>query len=595
MVKRLFAYIGQYKKYVISCIFLMTFDVLCEMMMPFLMAKIVDVGIPQKDIAFIARVGGLMIVLALAAIGFGVLNMRFSANASQGFAANIRRALFDKVQSFSFSNIDYFSTASLVTRLTNDVTQMQVMLLMSLRILLRAPLMLITACFFAMSINLKLSGIILIAMPVLVISIYFVIRSAEHLFSTMQQRLDSLNNTVRENLIAIRVVKAFVREEYEKLKFKKVNDAFTKAAINAGYLISLAMPVILFILNFTTIAVIWFGGKMVSTGTMGTGELIGFISYVMQILTSTMIFSMVFILYARAEASAQRIVEVLDAKVDIADKPALPEGGITPSVSSGKVEFRNVYFRYGNSVNSNGSANNNGFNNKMGKDVLSDITFNIESGEIVGIIGGTGSGKTSLISLIPRLYDVIAGQVLVDGTDVRDYNLKTLRDGIGIVLQTNVLFSGTIRENLLWGNENATQEEIEEAARNAQAHDFIMSFPDGYDTILGQAGVNLSGGQKQRLCIARALLKKPYILILDDSTSSVDVATEAKIMESFNKNLKESTIIIISQRISSIKEADKIIVLDDGKISGIGAHEKLYESNTIYREIYDTQQGGLVL
>ena len=595
MVKRLFAYIGQYKKYVISCIFLMTFDVLCEMMMPFLMAKIVDVGIPQKDIAFIARVGGLMIVLALAAIGFGVLNMRFSANASQGFAANIRRALFDKVQSFSFSNIDYFSTASLVTRLTNDVTQMQVMLLMSLRILLRAPLMLITACFFAMSINLKLSGIILIAMPVLVISIYFVIRSAEHLFSTMQQRLDSLNNTVRENLIAIRVVKAFVREEYEKLKFKKVNDAFTKAAINAGYLISLAMPVILFILNFTTIAVIWFGGKMVSTGTMGTGELIGFISYVMQILTSTMIFSMVFILYARAEASAQRIVEVLDAKVDIADKPALPEGGITPSVSSGKVEFRNVYFRYGNSVNSNGSANNNGFNNKMGKDVLSDITFNIESGEIVGIIGGTGSGKTSLISLIPRLYDVIAGQVLVDGTDVRDYNLKTLRDGIGIVLQTNVLFSGTIRENLLWGNENATQEEIEEAARNAQAHDFIMSFPDGYDTVLGQAGVNLSGGQKQRLCIARALLKKPYILILDDSTSAVDVATEAKIMESFNKNLKESTIIIISQRISSIKEADKIIVLDDGKISGIGAHEKLYESNTIYREIYDTQQGGLVL
>jgi ATP-binding cassette subfamily B protein len=595
VVKRLFAYIGQYKKYVISCIFLMTFDVLCEMMMPFLMAKIVDVGIPQKDIAFIARVGGLMIVLALAAIGFGVLNMRFSANASQGFAANIRRALFDKVQSFSFSNIDYFSTASLVTRLTNDVTQMQVMLLMSLRILLRAPLMLITACFFAMSINLKLSGIILIAMPVLVISIYFVIRSAEHLFSTMQQRLDSLNNTVRENLIAIRVVKAFVREEYEKLKFKKVNDAFTKAAINAGYLISLAMPVILFILNFTTIAVIWFGGKMVSTGTMGTGELIGFISYVMQILTSTMIFSMVFILYARAEASAQRIVEVLDAKVDIADKPALPEGGITPSVSSGKVEFRNVYFRYGNSVNSNGSANNNGFNNKMGKDVLSDITFNIESGEIVGIIGGTGSGKTSLISLIPRLYDVTAGQVLVDGTDVRDYNLKTLRDGIGIVLQTNVLFSGTIRENLLWGNENAAQEEIEEAARNAQAHDFIMSFPDGYDTILGQAGVNLSGGQKQRLCIARALLKKPYILILDDSTSSVDVATEAKIMESFNKNLKESTIIIISQRISSIKEADKIIVLDDGKISGIGTHEMLYESNTIYREIYDTQQGGLIL
>ena len=567
----------------------MTFDVLCEMMIPFLMAKIVDVGIPQKDIAFIARVGGLMIVLALAAIGFGVLNMRFSANASQGFAANIRRALFGKVQSFSFSNIDYFSTASLVTRLTNDVTQIQIMLLMSLRILLRAPLMLITACFFAMSINLKLSSIILIAMPVLVISIYFVIRSAEHLFSTMQQCLDSLNNTVRENLIAIRVVKAFVREGYEKLKFKKVNDAFTKAAINAGYLISLVTPVMLFILNFTTIAVIWFGGKMVSTGTMGTGELIGFISYIMQILTSTMIFSMVFILYARAEASAQRIVEVLDAKVDIVDKPSLPEAGIAPSVSSGKVEFKNVYFRYGN------SANSNGFNNKKGKNVLSDITFNIESGEIVGIIGGTGSGKTSLISLIPRLYDVTSGQVLVDGTDVRDYNLKTLRKGIGIVLQSNVLFSGTIRENLLWGNENATQEEIEEAARNAQAHDFIMNFPDGYDTILGQAGVNLSGGQKQRLCIARALIKKPHILILDDSTSAVDVATEAKIMESLNKNLKEATIIIISQRISSIKETDKIIVLDDGKISGIGKHEMLYESNTIYREIYDTQQGGLIL
>jgi ATP-binding cassette subfamily B protein len=594
VVKRLFAYIGQYKKYIISCIFLMTFDVICEMMMPFLMAKIVDIGIPQKDIAFIARVGGLMVTLALAAIGFGTLNMKFSANASQGFAANIRRALFDKVQSFSFSNIDYFSTASLTTRLTNDVTQIQVMLLMMLRLLLRAPLMLITACFFAMSINLRLSIIIVIAMPVLVISIFFVIRSAERLFSIMQQRLDSLNNTVQENLIAIRVVKAFVREAYEKLKFKKVNDAFTKASINAGYLISLVMPVMLFILNFTTIAVIWFGGKMVSAGTMGTGELIGFISYMMQILMGTIIFSMVFVLYARAEASAKRIVEVLDSKVDIVDKPSLPEKGIAPSISSGKVEFRNVYFRYGNS---NGSGSDTDNDDSIGevKYVLSDITLNIEAGDIVGIIGGTGSGKSSLISLIPRLYDVTDGQVLVDGTNVRDFNLATLRKGIGIVLQTNVLFSGTIRENLLWGNENATKEEIEEAARNARAHDFIMSFPDGYDTILGQAGVNLSGGQKQRLCIARTLVKKPYILILDDSTSSVDVATEAKIMESFNKNLKEATIIIISQRISSIKDADRIIVLDDGRISGMGAHEELYESNAIYREIYDAQQGGLVL
>ncbi len=580
MIRRFLSYLEQYKKYVLFCLLVVIGDVICEMMIPLLMAKIVDKGIPQKDITFIAGVGALMVILAAISIGLGIINMRFSADASLGFATNIRKALFDRVQLFSFSNMDKFSTASLVTRLTSDVTQMQITLLMTLRMLLRAPLMLISAVIFAMSINLRLSVIIFIAGPVLAAGILLVLRSAERLFSIMQQRLDALNGTIQENLIAIRVVKAFVREVHEKLKFKQVNDALTKAAMNAGYLVSLIMPLMIFVLNFATIAVIWFGGKMVGAHTMGTGELISFISYLMHILFSVMIFSMVFILFARAKACGKRILEVLDTEIDITDKPNIFTNDASSTVSQGKIEFRHVDFRY--------AAGGEG------KNVLSDITFTVEPGEVVAIIGGTGSGKTSLLSLIPRLYDVTGGQVLVDGNDVRDYNLETLRDGIGMVLQKNVLFSGTIRENLLWGNENASQADIEKAAQDAQAHDFVMSFPNGYETKLGQGGVNVSGGQKQRLCIARAMMKKPRILILDDSTSAVDTATEAKIRQSFYKNLKKTTVLIVAQRISSIKGADKIIVLDDGKISGIGTHETLFANNTIYREICISQQEGLV-
>jgi ATP-binding cassette subfamily B multidrug efflux pump len=577
MIRKLTAYLGHYKKYLVYSFFLVAGSVVCELLMPLLMAKIVDEGIPQNDIGFIARIGALMVGLAVVAIVFGMTNMKFSADASQGFAANIRRALFEKVQSFSFTNIDSFSSASLITRLTSDVTQIQLIIMMSLRMFLRGPLMLVFAVIFVLSINARLSLVIFAAMPILIITVLLVIRKAERLFTAMQQRLDALNSTVQENLIAIRVVKVFVREAYEKLKFKKSNDAFMDTASKAGFLAATIMPIMMFVLNFTTIFVIWFGGRMVSGGTMGPGALISFISYLMQILMSVMMFSMMFILLARAKACAKRIIEVLDTEVTITERLRLDEDGREPEINRGKIEFQNVDFRYATGE---------------GENVLSDITFNAEPGEIIAIIGGTGSGKSSLLSLIPRLYDVTGGRVLVDGTDVRDYRLDTLRNGIGMVLQQNVLFSGTIRENLIWGKENASQEEIEYCAHDAQAHDFIINSSDGYDTFLGQGGINVSGGQKQRLCITRAMMKKPHILILDDSTSSVDTATEAQIQRSFRSNRNDTTVLIVSQRISSVKDADKIIVLDNGRISGMGKHEKLVEENEIYREICISQQEG---
>jgi ATP-binding cassette subfamily B protein len=580
MFQRFFPYLGKYKKNLIFCFFLVISDVICELMMPLLMSKIVDNGIPQKNIRYISFVGITMVALALASILFGTLNMKFSAEASQGFAANLRESLFNKVQSFSFANIDHFSTASLVTRLTSDTTQMQVTVMMCLRILLRAPMMLVCAMVFAISINARLSVIIFIAIPILVVGTMLVVRTAERLFTTVQKRLDGLNGTIRENLIAIRVVKAFVRARHEKEKFKKANNALTESAIQAGNLISLVSPIMMLVLNGATLAVIWFGGKMVGTGSMGTGQLLGFISYLMQIMISTMMFSMIFILFARSQASGARILEVLDTEPDIRNSKPAGQDSQPHSMNSGKIEFRNVDFRY-NTAESEG------------KNVLSDINFTVEPGEITAIIGGTGSGKSTMVNLIPRLYDTTCGQVLVDDTDVRNYDLDTLRSGIGMVLQKNVLFSGTIRENLLWGCADADNEKIKNAAEIAQAHEFIEGLPDGYETVLGEGGVNVSGGQKQRLCIARAILKNPRILILDDSTSAVDTATEAKIREAFRNSLKNTTVLIIAQRISSVKDADKIIVLDDGKISGIGTHEELYHSNDIYREICNSQQEGL--
>ncbi len=579
MIRTLYAHLGKYKKHILVCVGLMMGDVTCTMLMPMLMAKIVDVGVATKDISYISRIGMGMVALALLCIAIGVLNAKFSAEASQGFAANLRKALFDKIQAFSFSNIDRFSAPSLVTRLTSDVTQLQNTLLMCLRMLLRAPLMLIAAIIFAVSINARLSLVIVVAIPLLVIGIILVLRTAERLFSAMQRKIDALNGTVQENLVAIRVVKAFVREAHEKIKFKKSNDELTQSAINAGNLISMMMPLMIFVMNGAMIAVIWAGGRMVHAGGMGTGALISFISYLMEILFSVMMFSMVFILFARAEACGKRIVEVLDTRIDISDRALPPSGEGGGLVRKGRIEFRDVDFKYG----AEAKAHN----------VLSRINLTIEPGEFVAIVGGTGSGKTSLVSLIPRLYDVTAGQVLVDDVDVRDYRIENLRSGVGVVLQKNVLFSGSIRENLLWGDKNASEEKVAEAARNAQADDFVRSFPEGYATELGQGGVNISGGQKQRLCIARAMLKKPAILILDDSTSAVDTATETKIRAAFTQGLKGTTILMIAQRISSVRDADKIIVLDDGKIVGVGTHEDLLSNNAIYREICLSQQEGL--
>lgn len=578
MIKKIFSYLGPYKKHLLLCFFLVLGEVICEMVIPFLISQIVDIGIAQKNTNYILQKGLIMTALAIISIGLGIANSKFSAKVSQGLAANLRSALFNKIQTFSFTTIDKFSTASLTTRLTNDVSQIQNATLMFLRMLLRSPLMLICALIFAININFKLSIVVLIAIPILSIFIAIIIKNAEKLFVLMQKQLDNLNRILRENFIAIRVVKAFIREDYELSKFNQSNQSLKKASVKAGSLVGLIMPFMSLILNGTILVVIWIGGQMIGKGIIGTGTLISFTSYLFHILISIMFFSMIFIFTARAEASAKRIVEVLDTSVDITDSPKILKE--SPLIKQGKIEFKNVDFKYNQKNHS--------------KKILSDIDLVVKPGEFTAIVGSTGSGKTTLVNLIPRLFEVTKGSVLIDDINVRDYKLNDLRQGIGMVLQQNVLFSGTIKENLLWGNETATQEEIETACKFAQAHDFIMSFPDGYNSRIDQGGVNVSGGQKQRLCIARALIKKPKILILDDSTSALDTATEAEVRKVLNTKLNDMTVLIIAQRISSVKDADKIIVLNDGKISGIGTHDSLLKTNKIYQEIYNSQQGGLV-
>ncbi len=583
MVKALAKYIGQYKKYVFIAPVLVLFDVVAELSMPILMSKIVDDGIPAGDTNYILKIGIYMILLALVAISFGVANMKVASTAGQGFGANLRDALFKKVQGFSFANIDHFSTGSLVTRLTNDVNNLQNTVMMGMRLLLRAPFMLIVALILAYKINAELSIVMAFAIPILTIAIILIITNARKLFIIVQNRIDFLNSTVQENLVGIRVVKSFVRQDFEEKKFKKANDDLMNAGIKAASLAVTNMPVMMLVVNGATLAIMKIGGGLVVGGEMGPGELISFISYVMQIMVSVMMLSMVFLMLARAEASGKRIIEVLDTKVDITDPIQTSSSsnlGENAQVHSGKIEFKDVSFKY----TVTGS----------GEDVLSDINLTIQPGEIIGIVGGTATGKTSLVNLIPRLYDVTKGAVLVDDVDVRDYRLDDLRKGIGMVLQQNTLFTGTIYENLLWGNENASREDIERVCKDAQAHDFIMSFPDGYDTFLGQSGVNISGGQKQRLYIARAMLKVPKILILDDSTSAVDSATEEKIRKSFYANFKDTTVLIIAQRISSVNKADKILVLDDGKVMGLGTHKELLVSNKVYQEINASQQEGVL-
>ena len=566
-----------YKKEAVRSPIFIVLEVICELILPLVMAKIVDEAIPAGDTGRIVLLGGAMLLLSVLAMVFGVLSAKYATFASQGFGANLRQCLFDKIQSFSFADIDRFSSASLITRTTNDVNAMTMMLNMGLRMLWRAPVMLIVALAITIRLNARLSLILLAVIPVLALGIGVIMKICSRLFQVMQQKIDGLNNTLQENLVAIRVVKAFVRQDHEKSKFKTANDQLTQAGMNVGLRVITMMPLMTVAMNGATVGVLYLGGKMVMQADFDLGDLQAILTYVSQILMSVMMVAMTLLQLSRAQACARRINEVLDTEpsVENSDRSAAR----TLPAPRGEVEFRDVSFKYVASG--------------TGDDVLEHISFTVRPGQFVAIVGGTGTGKSSLVNLIPRFYDVTGGAVLVDGMDVRDYPLEQLRSRIGMVLQSNILFSGTIRENLLWGDPDATEEQMIQAAKDAQAYDFIMSFPDGFDTLLEQGGVNVSGGQKQRLCIARAMLRRPAILILDDSTSAVDSATEAAIRASFAKNLKGTTVIIIAQRISSVQYADEILVLDDGKIAGQGSHEELLANNTIYQEIYQSQQEGV--
>lgn len=574
MIKHLKPYLAKYRLPSLLAPLTVIVEVLLEIQIPFLMAKIVDQGITTRDLSYVFQIGAIMVLVALCSLLFGVLSGRFAAKGAMGFGSEIRKAVFDKIQEFSFANIDRFSTPSLVTRLTTDITNTQMAYMMVIRVLVRAPVMLVSATIMAAAINGDLVHVFLIVIPILAIALATMSTLAFPRFNAMLKKYDGLNAQVQENLIAIRVVKAFVRARYEKKKFAEANDSLMRASLAAEKIIILGMPIMMLTMYTTIIAILWFGGNMIIGGTLLTGELISFISYVTQILMSLMMIAQVFIMIVLSRSSVARIVEVLEEPISITDETASP----SLTAEDGSIEYRNVSFKY---------------QENAAESILTGINFSIASGETVGIIGGTGSAKTTLVQLIPRLYDVTDGQVLVGGHDVRDYTLDHLRSVVAMVLQKNVLFSGTIRDNLKWGDENATDEEVIAAAKAACAHDFIMSFPEGYDTYLGQGGVNVSGGQKQRLCIARALLKKPKIIILDDSTSAVDTATDAAIREGFRQNLKDTTAIIIAQRISSVSDADKIIVLDEGRIDAIDTHENLLENNAIYREVFHSQQKGV--
>lgn len=596
MIFKLLPYMRKYRFQAILCPLLMFLETAADVMMPFLMARIIDIGIANEDVDFIIRTGLIMIGLALFALFCGALASRLAALASQGMGSELRQGMFDRIQDFSFANLDRFSIPSLITRLTNDVNNVQMVTMMSLRMMVRAPVMMIMALFMAMTINRELANVFLIAIPVLAISLTLIISTAYPRFRKLQKKIDQLNMTIQENLVNIRVVKAFVRSIHEIKRFRRANDDLKRSSIQAIRIVILNMPVMQLIMYSCIISIIWFGGGLIVSGGMETGELISFINYVTQILMSLMMLSFLFIMHTRARASAERINEVLETKVDLKSPP---DGW--KEVADGSIEMKNVSFRYpyhqageAETAYRNEHKTHIKLDAEEQKPVLADINFRIESGSIVGIIGATGSAKTSLVQLIPRLYDVSEGQVLVGGLDVRSYDLPVLRDAVAMVLQNNTLFSGSIRDNLLWGNENASDEEIHQACEAAQAWSFITAMPNGLDTWLGQGGVNVSGGQKQRLCIARALLKNPRVLILDDSTSAVDMATEARIRKAFSSQLAGITTIIIAQRIRSIMDADLIIVLDDGKIDGIGTHEEMLQNNEIYRDVYESQQEGAI-
>ena len=571
-MKRYYKYVKPYLPYFIIGPMLMIVEVVGEVALPKLMANIINIGAANQDIGYIISMGGLMVLTALLMLVGGVGGAYFAAKAAVNFAADLRSDVFAKVQKFSFSNIDRFSTGSLVTRLTNDVTQMQNVIMMALRMMLRAPGMLIGAVIMAFMMNAQLAMILLVVMPILTAVIIVVIRIAFPRFDWMQKKLDRLNSNIQETLTNVRVIKSFVRGEYEEERFGRANQELKDASMNAFKVVIVQMPLMMVAMNFTTLAVVWFGGNQILAGTMPVGDLTAFTTYIVQVLMSLMMLAMVLLMSSRALASSRRICEVLDTEVDLTDEHAAwPE----KKVEKGQIEFRGVSFRYYKDSE---------------EEVLEDISLKIPAGQTVGIIGSTGCGKTTLVQLIPRLYDADEGEVLVDGINVKDYSLRHLREGVGMVLQKNVLFSGTILENLEWGDEEASLDEVQKAASQAQADPFIRSFTEGYGTELGQGGVNVSGGQKQRLCIARALLKKPRILILDDSTSAVDTATEARIREAFATSLKETTKLIIAQRITSVMEADQIVVMDEGRIVGLGRHEELLGSCVPYQEIYYSQR-----
>ena len=570
-MKRYWKYIKPYLPAFIIGPLMMIVEVIGEVVLPKLMANIINVGVANGSVGYITGTGALMILVALLMMAGGVGGAYFGAKAAVSFAADLRKDAFDKVQTFSFANLDQFSTGSLITRLTNDITQVQNLINMALRMMLRAPGMLIGALIMAFVMNAELAVIVLIVIPILVGAIAVLIKIAFPKFKIMQKKLDALNSNIQEMLTNVRVIKSFVRGDYEEKKFAASNEDLKQTSLGAFKTIIIVMPLMMLMMNGTTLAVVWFGGRQIIVGNMQVGDLTAFTTYIVQILMSLMMLAMVILQSSRALASLSRISEILDTEVDLNDEHCKEPDKI---VSSGRVEFRDVSFRY---YKENKEA------------VLSHISFAVKSGQTLGIIGSTGSGKTTLVQMIPRLYDVDEGEVLVDGVNVKDYTLENLREGVGMVLQKNVLFSGSILENLMWGDENASMEEVRKAAQAAQADGFVSSFTGGYEMDLGQGGVNVSGGQKQRLCIARALLKKPKILILDDSTSAVDTATEAKIRESFAGELKNTTKIIIAQRISSVQEADEIMVLDDGKIVGFGKHEDLLASCEAYQEIYYSQ------
>ena len=551
---------------------LMITEVIGEIMLPKMMSLIINNGVADRNHGYILQMGFLMVCVAFFMAISGIGGAYFSAKASICFTSDLRKDLFARVLKFSFRNIDDFSTGSLVTRLTNDIQQVQQVMMMFLRLALRAPGMLVGALIMAFIMNYRLAMIILVVIPVLGLMIGAIMFTAYPRFGIMQTKLDKMNSQIQEALVNVRVIKSFVRENFEKDKFRQANEDLQENSLRAMRIVILTMPVMMMAMNVTTLAVVWYGGNLIIGGSMQVGDLTAFTTYIVQILMSLMMLSMVFLQSARAMASVKRINEVMRTEIDLSDENA---GQKEKKVMEGRVEFRDVSFRYGKN---------------HGDEVLEHISFLAEPGQVIGIIGATGSGKTSLVQLIPRLYDVTAGQVLVDGVDVREYSLKNLRDGVGMVLQKNVLFSGTIEENLRWGNEDASMEELRTFADAAQADGFVTSFANGYDTDMGQGGVNVSGGQKQRLCIARAMMRKPKILILDDSTSAVDTATEAKIRECFRSSLENTTKIIIAQRIGSVEEADQILVLDEGKIIGMGTHQELLASCEAYQEIYYSQR-----